>query len=159
MLALTACTAGTASATKEAGAVPQSATQTYDTWKYSFDRCMKDAGVDLSEGIPVTMSGGTAQVSGEYEKAQAGCYDKVGQPPAAPEQQTSTETEASMLAFAKCLRGLGYDYPDPVFDKGSSTSVQAFDADTIDPADVTTCMSTAYPKAADGSAENPGDGK
>lgn len=143
-LSLAACSGGDANGVKN-DVLGEGAQQTYEDWNYEFEKCMKEAGIDMSEGIPMDMSGGSWTPDSGYQAAESSCLDKVGQAPALPNALTDDELQSEMLAFAKCMRDLGYDVPDPEFSSGESPSVQSFDPDTVSPEDLETCMTKAYP--------------
>lgn len=155
VLSLAACSGGSAAGSTDDELLGKDAYQAWEDWNYDFEACMKDEGLDISEGIPMDMSGSTPTASSEYEKLQTKCFDKVGQPPALPEMPTDEEMKEQMLTFAKCMRGLGYDYPDPDFSDGLPM-VEAMDSETVNPDDIDQCSLEAYPELASMNAEGAG---
>jgi hypothetical protein len=101
----------------------------------AFAKCMREHGIDMpdpqvAKGADGGTSGGLAiAVSGEVEpgkmqKAQDACGHLLqsaagGFKPPDPEQQAKLQEQ--MLAFAKCMREHGIDFPDPKFDQGAVT--------------------------------------
>lgn len=140
-LSLAACAGAT---TPEDELLGGNAEQSFDDWNYEYEKCMTDVGFDLSQGIPMTMSGDSAEPNSEFQSANEMCLEKVGNPPAVEGMLTDAEQEAMMLAFAQCMREAGYDYPDPkpIAESGGMT-VQAFDIENTDPADVEKCDAEA----------------
>lgn len=124
-------------------------TDDYETsivdWRQQMDDCMKEAGFDLTGGDSgeggSTGSVDTSQFDMDaLDKASAACTGKIGEPPVDPNQPTEDEMFDTQLAFAKCMRESGYDYPDPV--KGSGGMSAAFGSD-VDPNTVDACSAKA----------------
>lgn len=112
-------------------------------WRTKMDDCMKEAGFDLGDpGTAVDMSQFDADA---LNAASASCTKKVGEPPVDPNQPTEDEMFDTQLAFAKCMREAGYDYPDPV--KGSGGMSAAFGSD-VDPNVVDACSAKAEKESA-----------
>ncbi|MFE6734724.1 hypothetical protein [Microbacterium sp. NPDC057650] len=111
----------------------------YAEWSDKFNACMKDKGFDMS-----TPGESNSQADAEaMTKAADGCYKKVGEPPADPNVPSNDELNEQMLAFAKCMRDAGYDYPDPKIDPNGGVAMgQAMPADW-DPADIDACSKKA----------------
>ena len=96
----------------------------------AYAQCMRDHGVDFPDpqfdanGRPQFDGGGRSgnfadvRNSPAFEKARSACEserpDFAGQFQQTPEQQA--QTRKNLLAFAKCMRGKGVDFPDPTFD-------------------------------------------
>jgi len=140
LLGLTAC----APAATTGGELKK--TDNYETsvvdWRQKMDDCMKAAGFDLGDpSTPVDMSQFDADA---LNKASAACTAKVGNAPVDPKQPTEDEMFNTQLAFAKCMREAGYDYPDPV--KGSGGMSAAFGSD-VDPKIVDSCSAKAEKEA------------
>lgn len=135
LLGLTACS-------PSADTAGELKTDDYETsivdWRQKMDDCMKEAGFDL--GDPSTPVDTSQFDMDALNRASAACTTKVGEPPVDPNQPTEDEMFDTQLAFAKCMREAGYDYPDPV--KGSGGMSAAFGSD-VDPNVVDTCSATA----------------
>ncbi|MFC9559626.1 hypothetical protein [Agromyces sp. NPDC056965] len=111
----------------------------YAEWNDKFQDCMKDKGFDLSD---MSESISTDDAEAMTEAADA-CYEKVGEPPADPNVPSNEELNEQMLAFAKCMREAGYDYPDPKIDPNGGVAMgQAMPADW-DSADIDNCSEEA----------------
>ena len=95
----------------------------------SFARCMREHGIDVpdpdSSGRltirgPLRVAGRAGRGSDaqrkKFDDAQKACQDKLG---ASGPRQLSEEDRAAMqdamLAYARCMRGEGIDFPDPDF--------------------------------------------
>jgi len=96
----------------------------------AYAKCMRDNGVDFPDPQPISGSGGSPQLvpidigSPVFEKAEKACASKLpafGQSDPAANQQFQDQ----MLAYAKCMRDHGIDFPDPKFDSsGGGSAVQ-----------------------------------
>ncbi len=129
--------------------------QAFDEWNAAFDECMKEQGVDLEQFRTQASTGdgeGEADQQASvtvpddldmelFEAANETCLTEVGDPPAQPGAPDEEELQATMLAFAECMREAGYDYPDPEF--SGNGAVAAMPADEYDPADVDHCSEMA----------------
>ncbi|MFC4222674.1 hypothetical protein [Lysinibacter cavernae] len=122
----------------------------FNAWNVKFTKCMKAEGVDMPEVQAVDGSGtsSTRVMDGDmdfeaYEQASKTCLDEVGKPPVQEGGMDEEEMKTSMLAFAKCMREAGYDYPDPVFSEGGTMGMAATSADDFAPADLDRCNKEA----------------
>lgn len=125
--------------------------QAFEDWRIALDACMAEAGFDLPsvavQGEADDGGGNAVSVDpGEVDldalaAAQEACFEKVGHPPAQEGMPNDEEMHEMQLAFAKCMREAGYDYPDPAPSK--SGAVSAMPADDFDPADVDRCAEEA----------------
>ncbi|OJX97934.1 MAG: hypothetical protein BGO96_13610 [Micrococcales bacterium 73-15] len=116
----------------------------FDDWNRDFTACMADQGVDLpsgSGGDGVTMLDPGEVDMDELLSAQQTCYDQVGEPPASPDDPGVEEQNEAELAFAKCMRDAGYDFPDPG-SSGSGTTTTTLEGE-VDPQDIMTCREAA----------------
>lgn len=143
LLGLTACSPGAGSG-DELKSNDSFETSIVD-WRQKMDDCMKEAGFDLTGGETAagepTGSVDTSQFDMDaLNKASVACTAKVGDAPVDPNQPTEDEMFDTQLAFAKCMRESGYDYPDPV--KGSGGMSAAFGSD-VDPNIVDACSAKA----------------
>jgi hypothetical protein len=68
-----------------------------------------------------------------YGAASKICSEKLGEMPTPPGMPSPEEMQKGMLAFAKCMREAGYDYPDPEVSKDGAISMQAMAMDELDP--------------------------
>lgn len=111
----------------------------YAEWSDKFNACMKDKGFDMS-----TPGESTSGVDAEaIDNAANDCFKVVGDPPADPNVPSADELNEQMLAFAKCMRAAGYDYPDPKIDPNGGVAMsQAMPADW-DPAVIDKCSEDA----------------
>lgn len=110
-------TAPADSASDEADLDPQDA-------MLKFAQCMRENGVDMPDPDPnggVRMDGnGLSQ--DQMEAAQAACQKWMDM--AEPQDgghELSEEEKQQFLDMAECMRGRGYDFPDPTFDGGRVT--------------------------------------
>jgi hypothetical protein len=125
----------------------------FDDWQRDFTACMSDEGVDMG-GLASTTGGGavggledpSGESGGTTASVQAGeidmeaygaaskiCSEKLGEMPTPPGMPSPEEMQKGMLAFAKCMREAGYDYPDPEVSKDGANSMQAMAMDEFDP--------------------------
>ncbi|WP_223586226.1 hypothetical protein [Microbacterium sp. OVT16B] len=113
-------------------------------WRQSMDDCMLKAGFDLAQtsadGSPSESIDTSQWDMAAFDKAYASCTAEVGEAPVDDSVPSEDELFESQLIFAKCMRELGYDYPDPV--KGSGGMGQAFGPETNGD-DVDTCTEKA----------------
>lgn len=130
----------------------------YDDWQRDYNKCLSDEGIDMGAFETSAVDGGTATEDGSsgamssaqsitegdidiaaFEKASKACFDKLGEMPTPPGMPSPEEMQKSMLAFAKCMRDAGYDYPDPEISKDGSFSMQALAMDEFDPEVMNAC--------------------
>jgi hypothetical protein len=176
MIVLSACTAnpaasdaGGTSGAGGSGELKSGNEQTaFDDWQRDFSSCMSDQGVEMGGFASTSLSnasggldesseteGGTLGAMGEgeidmkaFEAASKVCTKKLGEMPVPPGMPSQEEAQASMLAFAKCMRAAGYDYPDPeVSSGGGMLSVKAMPADDYDPAVLDKCSAQSFPSS------------
>lgn len=122
----------------------------FNAWNVKFTKCMKAEGIEMPEVQAVDGNGmsSTRAFEGDmdfeaYENASKTCMDEVGEPPVVEGGMDEEEMKTTMLAFAKCMRDAGYDYPDPEFGEGGMTTMTAMGADEFDPADLDRCSKEA----------------
>ncbi|MCD2442517.1 hypothetical protein LQ757_09545 [Agromyces sp. SYSU K20354] len=106
-------------------------------WNDKFQDCMKDKGFDLSSGVL------EADDADALNEAANACYEKVGEPPADPDVPSNEEINEQMLAFAKCMREAGYDYPDPKIDPNGGVAMSPAMPADWDTADIDRCSKEA----------------
>ncbi|MGH3703175.1 MAG: hypothetical protein ACRDT9_00970 [Agromyces sp.] len=111
----------------------------YAEWNDKFQDCMKGKGFDLSD---MSESISTDDADALNEAANA-CYEKVGEPPADPNLPSNEELNEQMLAFAKCMRAAGYDYPDPKIDPNGGVAMSPAMPTDWDSADIDRCSTEA----------------
>lgn len=135
--ALTVALSGCSAADPGAGGELDSgdAEAIYTEWNDKFQDCMKDRGFDLSN-TSESISADDAEALNEAANA---CYEKVGEPPADPDVPSNEEINEQMLAFAKCMREAGYDYPDPEIDPNGGVAMSPAMPTEWDPADIDRC--------------------
>lgn len=126
---LSGCTGATASPPRLSAADSEAA---YEDWLYEFESCMKDEGVDLSQG----QDGVDAAM---FQAAQKSCTDEVGEAPAQDGAPGADAVNEGMLAFAKCMREAGYAFDDPRPQSDGSVAMGAMPSGEVDPAVVTAC--------------------
>lgn len=141
------------SATANPSALPSAPLDPQDALQ-AYAKCMRDHGVDIqvaSAGAGVTTGGGVV-VSGNAGPAGSGKPAGGGQAPQANGQRTTPEQVQQaqqacqslmpkpaaldpnatpdpklveqLLAFSKCMRDHGVDYPDPQFQSGGGVTMQ-----------------------------------
>jgi len=121
------------------GALKEESTMTMEQWRSDVDSCMLTAGFDITGGENGNESVDTSQFDMEaFDKAYTTCIKKIGDAPVDPNQLSEDEMFDVQLAFAKCMRDSGYDFPDPV--KGGMGG--AFGPE-INPDDVDACTAKA----------------
>lgn len=124
-------------ASDDGGPAGESPAVSMAQWRQDVDGCMKTAGFDLggtgSDGMTESVDMSKFDKDA-FDLAYTSCIKKIGDAPVDENQPTDDEMFAAQLAFAKCMRDAGYDYPDPV--KGGVS--QAFGPDT-DPKVVDAC--------------------
>jgi len=131
-------------------ATPSTATEATDEERaLEFAQCMRDNGVDFPD--PVINADGSIDLGGNvtpgsidptsdtFSDAVAVCGPIVAGASFLPGANVDeTEQQANLLAFAECLRGLGYDVVDPVLSDiqagGPGALVRAF-GENFDPTD------------------------
>jgi hypothetical protein len=118
LLALLLAACGGAAATEQSSPDPQEA-------MLDFARCMREHGIDMPDpGADGDFTVGGEVVdprSPEFTAAQEACADLLEEAIGdleRPDPQQRAEIEADMLAFARCMREHGIDFPDPQFDGG-----------------------------------------
>lgn len=157
MIALSACTPSAAGGDAELKSGSEQAA--FDDWQSDFTDCMKDEGVDMGataamgEGEGFSESGDSIQLdAGEidpeaWESASKVCNEKLGEMPIPPGMVEPKEMQESLLAFAKCMREAGYDYPDPEIqsDDGGSggITIHAMPTEEYDTAVMDECSEQA----------------
>lgn len=140
-LGLSACApAGSADPDLKSGDLQTSIVE----WRQAMDDCMLKAGFDLAQtpadGSPSESVDTSQWDMAAFDKEYASCTAAVGEAPVDDSLPSEDELFESQLVFAKCMRELGYDYPDPV--KGSGGMGQAFGPETNGD-DVDTCTEKA----------------
>lgn len=124
----------------------------YEDWQRDYNTCLGDEGIDMGQfdapvavdgvsaddGSSQSMSSAQSITEGDidiaaFEKAAKACTDKLGEMPTPPGMPSPEEMQKGMLAFAKCMREAGYDYPDPEISKDGAISMQAMATDDFDP--------------------------
>jgi hypothetical protein len=97
----------------------------------AFARCMREHGID----VPDPDSSGEVRIRGrasaagkgrsseaqneKFEKAQKACGDLLEDARPAPlSEEDRAAMQDAMLAYARCMRGEGLDFPDPDFSQG-----------------------------------------
>ncbi len=139
-LAVTACGGGSSgsggvaslsgSNGKASSSQKSTSTASFRKQLLAYAQCMRDNGVDFPDpqfdanGRPQFDGGGRrgnfadVRDSPAFDKARTACESKrpdfAGQFQLTPEQQA--QTRKNLLAFAKCMRSKGVDFPDPTFD-------------------------------------------
>lgn len=131
-------------------ATPSTATDATDEERaLDFAQCMRDNGVDFPD--PVINADGSIDLGGNvtpgsidptsdtFGDAVAVCGPIIAGASFLPGANVDeTEQQANLLAFAECLRGLGYDVIDPVLSDiqagGPGALVRAF-GENFDPTD------------------------
>ena len=108
----------------------------YAEWNRKFTSCMKNAGFDPSKSTDPSDAAAA-------EKATKDCVTKVGKPPVDPDVPSNDEINAQMLAFAKCMRKAGYDYPDPKIDPNGGVAMGPAMPSDWNPADIDQCSKDA----------------
>jgi len=94
----------------------------------AYAKCMRDNGVDFPDPQPISGTGGQIQAinidptSPEFQKAQTACASKLPAFGGNLDPVANQKFQDQMLAFAKCMRGHGIDFPDPKFDSGGGAS-------------------------------------
>jgi hypothetical protein len=117
----------------------------------AFASCMREHGIDMPDpqvssdgkGGGFTMQAPIGGASGsepneEFEKANAACQKHLdgvvrggnGKGPSGADQE---KAQRQALAFAKCMRDHGIDFPDPKFDGGMTTQIGP--GENVDPND------------------------
>ncbi|KQW04753.1 hypothetical protein ASC66_13550 [Leifsonia sp. Root4] len=154
--ALAAC--GATPASNDSGELKTGNEQAaYDDWQRDFNTCLSDEGIDMGDLEPAPVEGtssgddssqstqstqaidiGELDIAG-FEAAQKKCVKKLGEMPTPPGMPSPEEMQKNMLAFAKCMREAGYDYPDPEVSTDGSISMQAMTMDDFDPAVMEQC--------------------
>jgi hypothetical protein len=117
----------------------------------AFAQCMREHGIDMPDpqvskdakggggftvGIP-SGSGGASGPTDEFKKANEACKKHLdgvvrGGNGKGPSDADLEKVKKQSLAFAKCMREHGIDFPDPTFDGGM---VQIGPSGSIDPND------------------------
>ena len=84
-----------------------------------FAQCMREHGVDFPDPVDGRFQyQGTPGDEDELEEAQEACRDILeGAFPELDEEQQA-EMQDALLAFARCMREHGVDFPDPQFEEG-----------------------------------------
>lgn len=106
-------------------------------WQTKLNDCLAAEGVDPNR---------KRQPNGGSQAAYTKCYAEVGPPPQVdgPPRPSREESLKMDLAFAKCMREAGYDYPDPDPDADDTSAGQAVSPGDFDRTILTDCMSKAY---------------
>jgi hypothetical protein len=119
----------------------------------AFAQCMREHGIDMpdpqvsddAKGGNFTVQGpvggaGGSGPSDEFKKADAACKKHLdgvvrGGDGKGPSDADIAKAQKQALAFAKCMREHGIDFPDPQFDGGRITQIAP--GDGLDPNDPT----------------------
>ncbi|GAA1914085.1 hypothetical protein GCM10009688_18720 [Arthrobacter gandavensis] len=121
------------------GELKEESTMTVEQWRSDVDSCMLAAGFDITGGENGNESVDTSQFDMDaFDKEYTTCIKKIGDAPVDPNQLSADEMFDVQLAFAKCMRDSGYDYPDPV----EGGMVGSFGPE-INPDDVDACTAKA----------------
>lgn len=93
-------------------------------WQTKLNDCLAAEGVDPNR---------KRQPNGGSQAAYTKCYAEVGPPPQVdgPPRPSREESLKMDLAFAKCMREAGYDYPDPDPDADDTSAGQAVSPGTL----------------------------
>jgi hypothetical protein len=98
----------------------------------AFARCMRENGIDMPDPIVTTDGDGgtkidqrggagvnTPAAKEKFNKAEEACRKHLAAAgPGGPGREMSAEDMDKLLAFAKCMREHGIDFPDPTADGG-----------------------------------------
>ncbi|MEV6520736.1 hypothetical protein AB0M43_02185 [Longispora sp. NPDC051575] len=100
----------------------------------AFARCMREHGVPMVDPQPGRVGEvGAGTDRATTEKAQKAC-EAFLPPVDARGTKPDPKLQGQMLAYAKCMRDNGVDYPDPVFDpNGGMSMAQAPGVSADDP--------------------------
>lgn len=125
-LGLGACGGGDSNSATGADADSQSA----EDARVKFAQCLREEGIDVEdpgEGGGLVFRRGRGEGpersldsdGGRFEEAAEKCREKLGDaaPPELSEEQRQ-EFQDQALAFARCMREQGIDFPDPEFGEG-----------------------------------------
>lgn len=164
-ISLTACGTGGEQTGGADGLAVDNQEAAFTDWRIKFDACLKDQGVEV-QSLQTSMNSGDSESDGgsgtgggetgaatldmsgvdmdEFQKAYDSCLDKVGEPPVDPNMPSPEEMNEQMLAFAKCMRDAGYDFPDPEPVSGNGVApAMRLGGDDVDPAVMEKCSSDA----------------
>jgi len=148
--ALAACSAGTPApsvpsvpdASGSPGAAPASspgpvASQDPEDALLAYARCMRENGVDFPDPQPISGGGAVQEItvdpmSPEFEKAQKTCESKLPAFGGVTDPAANQEFQDQMLAYARCMREHGIDFPDPTFEGGGAVSAVGIEGN-VDP--------------------------
>ena len=102
----------------------------YSDWLQSYAECMRSEGIDMPDpsGNAITLITGPDAESGTavYADADSTCNSVLGAPPAhdvGPVMLSDFDQQKLQLQVAGCLRGLGFDVPDP--ERGAGLALPA----------------------------------
>lgn len=120
LVALVACSPTDAPA-KTPGAA--STAGGFEDWSLAYASCMRDEGIDMPDPDGEDRGGASIVKEGTdpaaFEAADEVCQGELGAPPAPPGgKKTAEDYFDQELEAAKCMRGEGFDVPDPVVGKG-----------------------------------------
>lgn len=124
-LGLAACSGGSAPAARNTGSATQSYEQAFDDYTLDLAACMREAGFDVEDPEPgnaITLEGTDAE-----SVAYDACAAELGAPPVDPNQPSRAEISEELRERAECLRGKGFDVPDPAADGSWDLPEDLFD--------------------------------
>jgi hypothetical protein len=91
----------------------------------AFARCMREHGIDVPDPdasgrvrIRGALGGRSEAQREKFREAQEACEDELGEIGPRISEEDRAELQDAMLAFARCMRGEGLDFPDPEFEGG-----------------------------------------
>lgn len=102
-----------------------------------FATCMREHGIDFPDpgsggGLIIGPDSDIDPEDADFKAAEAECktiLDEAEKSMPKPSEAEISKMRDSMLAFAKCMRGEGLDFPDPEFGEGGRMSVPAGNPD------------------------------
>ncbi len=106
----------------------------------AFAKCMRENGVDFPDpgsggGLMIGPDSDIDPQSPEFKAAEAECkpiLDEAEKSMPKPSEEEMAKMRDQMLAFAKCMRGEGIDFPDPEFGEGGRMKAPVGDHDDPD---------------------------
>jgi hypothetical protein len=102
-------------------------TKARDAYDLKLARCLRAAGADVKDPQP---GKGITETGPEIQAAYPGCARKIGDPPTyKPSAAQKAEDLKAQRAQARCLRGRGYDIPDPTPDSPGFVPGEVSEAD------------------------------
>lgn len=137
---LSGSTSTTASDSRGGGTAASGISAEFEDAMVAFAECMRENGIDFPDpgsggGLIIGPDSDIDPEDPDFKAAEAECkpiLDEAEKSMPKPSEEELAKMRDSMLAFARCMRGEGIDFPDPEFGEGGRMEAPLGDHDDPD---------------------------